>query len=92
MSPPFPILQAAPAAASGTHAPRGWPVWRLGFRPFYLGATAFAALAVPLWMAMLLGAWQPSLPLPALLWHGHEMLYGFAVAVIVGFLLTTGKA
>lgn len=92
MSPPIPILQAAPAAASGTHAPRGWPVWRLGFRPFYLGAAGFAALAVPMWMAMLLGAWQPSLPLPALLWHGHEMLYGFAVAVIVGFLLTAGKA
>ena len=30
--------------------------------------------------------------MPPLLWHAHEMLYGFAVAVIVGFLLTAGKA
>ncbi len=94
MSPPIPILQAtatAPAAATAP-APQGWPLWRLGFRPFYLGAAAFAAAAVPLWIGMLLGAWQPSLPMPSLLWHAHEMLYGFAVAVIVGFLLTAGRA
>ena len=30
--------------------------------------------------------------MPPLLWHAHEMLFGFAVAVIVGFLLTAGKA
>jgi uncharacterized protein involved in response to NO len=30
--------------------------------------------------------------MPPLLWHAHEMIYGFAVAVIVGFLLTAGKA
>jgi uncharacterized protein involved in response to NO len=28
----------------------------------------------------------------ALLWHAHEMLFGFAAAVITGFLLTAGKA
>lgn len=92
MSPPIPILRAAPAAAPRPPDLQGWPLWRLGFRPFYLGAAAFAALSVPLWVAMLLGAWQPALPMPALLWHAHEMLYGFAVAVIVGFLLTAGKA
>lgn len=92
MSSPIPILQAPPATPASDPALRGWPLWRLGFRPFYLGATAFAALAVPLWVAMLLGAVRPTLPLPPLLWHAHEMIYGFAVAVIVGFLLTAGKA
>ena len=92
MRPQIPILQAAPAAAPSRHAPQGWPLWRLGLRPFCLGAAAFGALAAPLWIAMVMGAWQPSLPMPALLWHAHEMLYGFAVAVIVGFLLTAGKA
>src|SRR5690606_36305127 len=29
--------------------------------------------------------------LPALLWHGHEMVYGFAIAVIAGFLFTAGQ-
>jgi uncharacterized protein involved in response to NO len=92
MSPPIPILQATAASDATGPVPQVWPLWRLGFRPFYLGAAAFAAAAVPLWIGMLLGAWQPSLPMPSLLWHAHEMLYGFAVAVIVGFLLTAGRA
>ncbi len=60
----------------------------IGFRPFYLGAALWAVLAVPLWY----GAYargltlHPVLPLPA--WHAHEMVFGFAPAVIVGFLLT----
>jgi uncharacterized protein involved in response to NO len=70
----------------------GWPVFRLGFRPFYLGAAAFALLAVPYWVAGLLGWMALPSTMPPLLWHAHEMLYGFAVAVIVGFLLTAGKA
>jgi uncharacterized protein involved in response to NO len=86
------ILPIAGTAAATPALPRGWPVLRLGFRPFYLGAAVFSALAVPLWLALFLG--QASLPLvvPPLLWHAHEMLFGFAVAVIVGFLLTAGKA
>lgn len=70
----------------------GWPLFRLGFRPFYLGAAAFALLAVPYWIAGLLGWVTLPSTMPPLLWHAHEMLYGFAVAVIVGFLLTAGKA
>ncbi len=68
------------------------PWLRLAFRPFYLGAAFLAALIVPLWVGIFLGAvpWQPTLP--ALLWHAHEMLFGFAIAVIVGFLMTAGKS
>ena len=80
------------AVHAAVTALRGWPVLRLGFRPFYLGAAAFAMLAVPLWIAVLLGAVTPRLSVSPLLWHAHEMLFGFAVAVIVGFLLTAGKA
>jgi len=89
--PPIPILSAAPVGL-GAQPPRGIPVLRLGFRPFYLGAAAFAALAIPLWVATLLGAISAPMAMPPLLWHAHEMLYGFAAAVIVGFLLTAGKA
>ncbi len=69
----LPLFQAS------TPAPRGWPLLRLGFRPFYIGGALLAALAVPLWVAMFLGqlAWQPQVP--PLLWHVHEMLCGFAV-------------
>lgn len=70
----------------------GWPLLRLGFRPFYLGAALFGALAVPLWLVMRSGALAPAGPVPALAWHAHEMLFGFAAAVIVGFLFTAGRA
>ncbi len=85
--------QSAAAATSSAQFPLpGWPLFRLGFRPFYLGATAFALFAVPYWIAGLLGLVALPSTMPPLLWHAHEMLYGFAVAVIVGFLLTAGKA
>ncbi len=65
-------------------------LFALGFRPFYLLAAAFAVLAVPVWALVFAGVLPP--PLPGFWWHAHEMLFGFAAAVIVGFLLTAGKA
>ncbi|MDO8317702.1 NnrS family protein [Rhodoferax sp.] len=83
-----------PAAniASAPPVPQGMPWLRLAFRPFYLGAALLATLIVPFWVAVFLGAinWQPTPP--PLLWHAHEMLFGFAIAVIVGFLMTAGKS
>ena len=101
MKEPVPTIPlGAPGAPQGVAAPAssaqlplpGWPLFRLGFRPFYLGAAAFAMFAVPYWIAGLLGLVALPSTMPPLLWHAHEMLYGFAVAVIVGFLLTAGKA
>lgn len=71
---------------------KDWPLLRLGFRPFYLGATLLACLSVPLWVAIFLGHLQLQLKIPPLMWHAHEMLFGFAAAVVVGFLLTAVKA
>ena len=85
------VPPAATAPAPAT-PPRGWPLLRLGFRPFYLGAAAYGMLAVPLWIALLLGQASLNLTLSPVLWHAHEMLFGFAIAVIVGFLLTAGQA
>ena len=64
------------------------PRWRLGFRPFFLGGALFALLAVALWGAALAGHayLQPQGGLLA--WHRHEMLFGFGLAIIAGFLLT----
>jgi uncharacterized protein involved in response to NO len=88
---PTPVASAAHSKApvEGAH---GLPLLRLGFRPFYLGAAAYAALAVPTWVVMALGRLALPTSLAPLLWHAHEMLFGFAAAVIVGFLLTAGKA
>lgn len=72
--------------------PRGLPLLRLGFRPFYLGAAVYAVIAVPVWLAVLLGWIVLPRTASPLQWHAHEMLFGFASAVIVGFLLTAGKA
>lgn len=47
---------------------------------------------MPLWVAIVLGRIDAPISMPAMLWHAHEMLFGFAAAVIVGFLLTAGKA
>ena len=53
-------------------------LWSSGFRPFFLLGATYGPLAVGLWMLA---------PLPPL-WHGHEMVYGFAVAIVCGVLLT----
>lgn len=87
---PVPITIAPMAAPQP--APAGLPLLRLGFRPFYLGAAWFALLAVPVWVGLFLGHVQLNLRIAPMLWHAHEMLFGFAIAVIVGFLLTAGKA
>lgn len=80
-----------PVPPAGVRAPwlPGHPLWRLGFRPFYLLAALFAAIAVPVWGAQYLGwiSWRRV----GLAWHMHEMVFGMAVAVIVGFLLTAAR-
>ena len=60
-----------------------------GFRPFFLGATILAVLSMVLWMAV----YVFHLPIDVsgisiFQWHAHEMIFGYAVAVIAGFLLT----
>ena len=65
------------------------PLLALGFRPFFLSAGIFAVLAIVLWAAV-----YPAhvvLPLQGISsfqWHAHEMIYGYSLAVIAGFLLT----
>lgn len=68
--------------------PSGWALWALGFRPFYLLASLYAALAIPLWALQYAGL-LPGVRSPA--WHAHEMLFGTTLAIIVGFLFTAGR-
>ena len=84
MSEPLPDPReraAAPLAATG------FALFSLGFRPFYLLASAFSAFSVLLWAAQYSG-WLPSAYMQGPLWHGHELLFGYTMAVIAGFLLT----
>ena len=70
--------------------PPGTPMpFALGFRPFYFVGALFAVIAIGLWLAQFSG-WMAPLP-GGVGWHAHEMLFGFAGAVVVGFLMTAGK-
>ena len=69
---------------------QGFALWQLGFRPFYLLASSFAALSVLLW-ALQFGGWLGHAYLAGPLWHAHEMLFGYGLAVVVGFLFTAGR-
>lgn len=74
-----------------THPPlTGWAPFALGFRPFFLAAGLYAVLMMGLWLLVLRGSLAPGELTPPI-WHGHEMLFGFAVAVIAGFLLTAAQ-
>lgn len=64
------------------------PLFSLGLRPFYLLAGGYAAASVALWALQYAGA----LPGANVYWHAHEMLFGYAFAVIAGFLLTAVRA
>lgn len=63
-------------------------LFALGFRPFFLGAGVFGVLLVALWLLVFSGKLAIALPVPAIQWHAHEMLFGYTSAVIAGFLLT----
>ncbi|WXL25475.1 NnrS family protein [Ectopseudomonas mendocina] len=67
-------------------------VLRLSFRPFFLLGALLALVAVPVWVLELSGV--AALTAPAggwLAWHRHELVFGFAGAIIAGFLLTAAQ-
>ena len=59
-----------------------------GFRPFFLLAGGVAAVYGPWWAGSVAFGWQLTTGWPPMLWHGHEMLFGFIAAALAGFLLT----
>jgi uncharacterized protein involved in response to NO len=67
---------------------RGLAILSSGFRPFFLFATIFAALAVMIWLPFYEGELSLQTVLAPRDWHVHEMLYGYLPAVITGFLFT----
>jgi len=70
----------------------GPPILRLGFRPFFLVAGIFAVISMAIWIANYVFSVEFTLSgIPANLWHAHEMIFGYAMAVVAGFLLTAIK-
>lgn len=67
----------------------GRPVFMCGFRPFFLATAVYGALVVLAWTGFL----SVGLPLPPVaggpfVWHAHELMFGFGLAAVAGFLLT----
>jgi uncharacterized protein involved in response to NO len=58
------------------------------FRPFFLLNAIFAIAVMTIWGMTLHGAGPDFLPADITNWHAHEMLVGFAMAAIAGFILT----
>ncbi len=67
---------------------QGPALFRQGFRPFFLAAGLWAALAVPLWLLIFAGRLELPSGFGFAAWHAHEMIFGYAGAVVAGFLLT----
>jgi uncharacterized protein involved in response to NO len=70
----------------------GVAILNLGFRPFFAGAAVFSVLSMLVWTGSYVFGWHwPQASLPAATWHAHEMVFGYGMAVIAGFLLTAVK-
>ncbi|PMR70221.1 NnrS [Halomonas heilongjiangensis] len=80
-------MQPSSLSASSSMLTR-LPVARLAFRPFFLLAALFSVVSMVVWLAF----WHGDILLRPhgglMFWHQHEMLFGFAAAVVAGFLLT----
>jgi uncharacterized protein involved in response to NO len=73
------------------------PLLTAGFRPFFLAAAGWAVLAMAVWLPLFGGEVELPSRFDPLSWHIHEMLFGFVMAAVGGFLLTaipnwTGRA
>lgn len=75
-------------SAARMRAWAGPAILTVGFRPFFLLAGLWAALAMALWLAVLAGALALPTAFDPVAWHAHEFLWGYLGAVAAGFLLT----
>ncbi|WP_293781980.1 NnrS family protein [Sphingosinicella sp.] len=64
------------------------PLFRAGFRPFFLGGALWAVVVITLWVLSLTGILILPSAFDPLAWHRHEMLFGYLGGIIAGFLLT----
>jgi uncharacterized protein involved in response to NO len=59
-----------------------------GFRPFFLMGSLWSAAALLVWIVIFVAGGSLPSRFDPLGWHVHEMLFGFVMATIAGFLLT----
>lgn len=81
-------MSIEPARPVALHTTTALAPLALGFRPFFLLAGLAALGLIGAWLAALRGMLMLPVYYDAITWHGHEMVFGYTVAVIAGFLLT----
>lgn len=92
-----PLNHGRHSAPSGTLRRMGLrllthPIFTCAFRPFFLLAALSGALLMLLWLAsataLPLFAWvRQAMPGGGVVWHAHELIYGYGMAAVAGFLL-----
>ncbi|KEF30484.1 NnrS protein involved in response to NO [Marinobacter nitratireducens] len=80
-------MQAIPTSAAEQPASIS-QLFSYPFRIFFLSMSLLGLVVIPIWVLQVSGTINLPLALPGLLWHQHEMLFGFLSAAIAGFLLT----
>jgi len=83
----IPLMQIEDPARASPVRPQWSAFLELGFRPLYLAGCGWAAVSVALWIFT--PGWLTG-QLGGVVWHAHEMLWGFIATIAVGFLLTAG--
>ncbi|MBB3182054.1 NnrS family protein [Variovorax sp. Sphag1AA] len=73
---------------AATAAPQWHAFLEMGFRPLYLAGCFWAAVSVALWVFA--PQWLTN-QMAGVVWHAHEMLWGFIATIAVGFLLTAAS-
>ena len=65
------------------------PVWQCGFRPFFLFTALSAPVLIGMWSLFLVfGLALPVVAGGPFIWHAHELIFGFGLAAVAGFVLT----
>jgi len=83
-----PTIQIEDPFAERPKPTSNFALFNYGFRTFFLLSGVFGAISIPVWVALFGGHWDFPLTTAPAIWHGHEMLFGFAASAIAGFLLT----
>lgn len=81
------MSKARSSVAARSRDEAGW-LFAAPFRPFFLGAAAYAAVLVPTWLWVFFFGPDTVGGMPALRWHAHEMVLGYLPAVMAGYLLS----
>lgn len=66
----------------------GPALFSAGFRPFFLFGALWVAVGIPIWLMAFAGEYRITTRFSPVVWHVHEMVFGYGTAIVAGFLLT----